>query len=431
MRALIYHGSGQKAWEEVPDPEITDEGDVIVRVDATTICGTDLHILAGDVPDVHPGRILGHEAVGTVDEIGDNVRRLCVGDRVLVSCISACGTCRFCREGRYGQCAEGGGWVLGHQIDGTQAEYVRVPYPDTSTFRIPDGVSDEEALMLADILPTGYEVGVLAGRIRPGDVVAVVGAGPVGLSAITCARLFSPSHIIAIDLSDTRLKAASDFGADVTVNDGTEDAAAVIRNLTGRLGADVAIEAVGTPATFELAVKLIRPGGRVANIGVHGKPAMLHLEDQWARDITITTGQVDASSTPTLMRLVATGQLDAGRFVTHHFSMDDFEQAYDVFSAAADNGALKVVLTPRKKQTNEHLRQGRDDHQRDLGGTGHEVRRHCGRLAPVSCTCARSSAFRPWTRTTTWSGSSAGLTCWPSTTAQTWRSARKSGTTSR
>jgi alcohol dehydrogenase len=351
MRALVYHGPGQKAWEEVPDSEITDEGDVIVRVDATTICGTDLHILAGDVPKVHPGRILGHEAVGTVDEIGDNVRRLSLGDRVLVSCISACGTCRFCREGRYGQCAEGGGWVLGHQIDGTQAEYVRVPYPDTSTFRIPDGVSDEEALMLADILPTGYEVGVLAGRIRPGDVVAVVGAGPVGLSAITCARLFSPSHIIAIDLSDTRLKAAREFGADVTVNDGTEDAAAVIRNLTGRLGADVAIEAVGTAATFELAVKLVRPGGRVANIGVHGKPAMLHLEEQWARDITITTGQVDASSTPTLMRLVTTGQLDASRFVTHHFGMNDFEQAYDVFADAA-NGALKVVLT-REEEDDE------------------------------------------------------------------------------
>jgi alcohol dehydrogenase len=345
MRALVYHGLGRKTWEEVPDPEITDEGDAIVRVDATTICGTDLHILVGDVPEVQPGRILGHEAVGTVDEVGDNVRRLSPGDRVLVSCISACGACRFCREGRYGQCAEGGGWVLGHQIDGTQAEYVRVPYPDTSTFRIPQGVSDEEALMLADILPTGYEVGVLAGGVRPGDVVAVVGAGPVGLSAIACARLFSPSHVIAIDLSDARLKAASEFGADVTINNSTEDAAAVIRDLTGRLGADVAIEAVGTPATFELAVKLVRPGGRVANIGVHGKPAMLHLEEQWARDITITTGQVDASSTPTLMRLVATGQLDASRFVTHRFGMDDFEQAYDLFGDAASNGALKVVLT--------------------------------------------------------------------------------------
>jgi len=344
MRALVYHGPGQRAWEEVPDPEITDEGDVIVRVDATTICGTDLHILAGDVPEVRPGRILGHEAVGTVDEVGDNVHRLTPGDRVLVSCISACGTCQFCREGRYGQCVEGGGWVLGHRIDGTQAEYVRVPYADTSTYRIPEGAKDEEILMLADILPTGYEVGVLAGGVRPGDVVAVVGAGPVGLSAITCARLFSPSHVIAIDLSDARLKAAREFGADVTINDSTEDAASVIKDLTGRLGADVAIEAVGTPATFELAVKLARPGGRIANIGVHGQPALLHLEEQWARDITITTGLVDASATPTLMRLVQTGQLDAGRFVTHRFPMDDFELAYDVFGDAATNGALKVVL---------------------------------------------------------------------------------------
>jgi alcohol dehydrogenase len=350
MRALVYHGPGQRAWEEVPDPEITDEGDVIVRVDATTICGTDLHILAGDVPEVHRGRILGHEAVGTVDEVGDNVRRLAPGDRVLVSCISACGSCEFCREGRYGQCTEGGGWVLGHRIDGTQAEYVRVPYADTSTYRIPDGASDEEILMLADILPTGYEVGVLAGGVRPGDVVAVVGAGPIGLSAISCARLFSPSRIIAIDLSDTRLKEARAFGADVTINDSVQDAAAVIRDLTGRLGADVAIEAVGTPATFELAVKVARPGGRIANIGVHGKPAMLHLEEQWARDITITTGLVDTSSTPTLMRLISTGQLDAGRFVTHRFGMDDFEQAYDIFGDAGSNGALKVVLTRQEEE---------------------------------------------------------------------------------
>jgi alcohol dehydrogenase len=353
MRALVYHGPGKRTWEEVPDPELTGEGDVIVRVDATTICGTDLHILAGDVPEVHPGRILGHEAVGTVVEAGDDVHRLAPGDRVLVSCISACGACRFCREGRYGQCAEGGGWVLGHLIDGTQAEYVRVPYPDTSTYRIPDGVSDEEALMLADILPTGYEVGVLAGGVRPGDVVAVVGAGPVGLSAIACARLFSPSRVIAIDLSDKRLAEARKFGADVVINDAEADPVALIKEMTGRLGADVAIEAAGTPATFELAMRLARPGGRIANIGVHGKPAVLHLEQQWARDITITTGLVDASSTPILMRLVATGQLDAGRFVTHRFAMDDFEQAYDVFSDAAANGALKVVLTRQEEEADE------------------------------------------------------------------------------
>jgi alcohol dehydrogenase len=256
---------------EVPEPEITDDGDVILRVDATTICGTDLHILAGDVPEVRPGRILGHEAVGTVVEAGEGVHTLAPGERVLVSCISACGTCQYCRQGRYGQCLAGGGWILGHKIDGTQAEYVRVPFADTSTFRIPAGVTDEEALMLADILPTGYEVGVLAGGVRPGDVVAVVGTGPVGLSAITCAQLFSPSHIVAIDRSDARLDAAKQFGADVIVNNTREDPLAVIRELTGRLGADVSIEAVGTPATFELAVSLIRPSGRIANIGVHGR----------------------------------------------------------------------------------------------------------------------------------------------------------------
>jgi alcohol dehydrogenase len=345
MRALVYHGPGRKAWEEVTDPEITDEADAIIRVDSTTICGTDLHILAGDVPEVRPGRILGHEAVGTVCEVGDGVHRLSPGDRVLVSCISACGTCRFCREGRYGQCQEGGGWILGHTINGTQAEYVQVPYADTSTYRIPDGVADEEILMVADILPTGYEVGVLAGGVRPGDVVAVVGAGPVGLSAITCARLFSPSHIVAIDLSDARLEAARKFGADITVNDSREDPMAVITDLTGRLGADVAIEAVGVPATFELAVRLARPGGHIANIGVHGKPAMLHLEEQWIRDITITMGLVDAASTPTLMRLITTGQLNASQFITHRFAMDEITQAYDVFASAANSGALKVVLT--------------------------------------------------------------------------------------
>jgi alcohol dehydrogenase len=345
MRAVVYHGPGQKAWEEVPDPEILDDGDAIVRVDAATICGTDLHILKGDVPEVHEGRVLGHEAVGTVEEVGDGVHTLTPGDRVLVSCISACGTCRFCREGRYGQCLCGGGWVLGHTIDGTQAEYVRVPYADMSTYQVPGAARDEEILMLADILPTGYEVGVLAGGVRPGDVVAVVGAGPVGLAAIAGAQLYSPGHIVAIDLSDARLEAAKHFGADVIVNNSRTDPLEVIKDLTSRLGADVSIEAVGTPATFELAVKLVRPCGRIANIGVHGKAAPLHLDEQWSRDITITTGLVDTSSTPALMRLVTSGQIDVKRFITHHFGLDEFEEAYDVFARAADTGALKVVLS--------------------------------------------------------------------------------------
>ncbi len=345
MKALVYHGPGQKAWEEVPTPTILDPTDAIVRVDATTICGTDLHILKGDVPAVTDGRILGHEAVGTVTAVGDGVRRVRVGDRVLVSCITSCGTCRYCREGHAGQCLGGGGWILGHRIDGTQAEYVRVPFADLSTYDIPAGVSDEAVLMLADILPTGYEVGVLNGQVRPGDVVAVVGAGPIGLAAITGARLYHPAMVIAIDLADSRLAAAKAFGADVTVNNSWEDPVAVVLSHTGGLGADVAIEAVGVPAAFELTTSLIRPGGHVANIGVHGRPATLHLEDLWIRNVTITTGLVDGYSTSTLLRLIAAGQLDPSPLVTHHFALDQFEDAYTVFGNAADTGALKVVLT--------------------------------------------------------------------------------------
>jgi alcohol dehydrogenase len=345
MKALVYHGPGKKAWEDVPKPTILSDTDAIIRVDAVTICGSDLHILKGDVPAVADGRILGHEAVGTVDAVGDGVKTLEVGDQVVVSCITACGTCRFCREARYGQCLGGGGWILGHTIDGTQAEYVRVPFADTSTYKVPAGVAVEDILMLADILPTGYEVGVLNGVVRPGDVVAIVGAGPVGLAAIMGARLFSPSHIVAIDLSDSRLEAAKQFGADITINNSREDADAIIAGLTGGLGADVSIEAVGVAAAFEQAVRLARPGGHVANIGVHGEPVTLHLEDLWIRDLTITTGLVDTFTTPTLLRLLISHQLEASRFVTHHFTLDQFEEAYDVFANAADTGALKVVLT--------------------------------------------------------------------------------------
>jgi alcohol dehydrogenase len=345
MRAMVYQGPGERTFTEVPDPQITDDADVIVRVDATTICGVDLHILAGDVPTVRPGRILGHEAVGTVEDVGGAVHTMSPGDRVLVSCISVCGACRYCREGHYGQCRGGGGWVLGHTFDGTQAEYVRVPFADASTYRLPNGVSDEDALMLADILPTGYEVGVLKAGVSPGDVVAVVGTGPVGLAAIMAARLFSPSHVIAIDHAELRLDAAKQFGADITVNNTITDPVAVVRSLTEGLGADVAIEAVGKPETFELAVNLTRPGARIANIGVHGKPAALHLEDQWIRDITVTTGLVDTYSTPTLLRLVASGQLDPSKLITHRFGFDDFDAAYEALSHADDSGALKVVLS--------------------------------------------------------------------------------------
>jgi alcohol dehydrogenase len=345
MKALVYHGPGQRAWTEVPDATTASPTDAIVRVDAVTICGTDLHILKGDVPEVTPGRILGHEAVGTVSEVGSAVQRVAVGDRVLVSCISACGSCRYCRSAAYGQCLNGGGWILGHLIDGTQAEYVRVPYADNSTHKIPEGVSDEQMILLADILPTAYEVGVLNGHVRPGDVVAIVGAGPIGLAAILTARLYSPSHIVAIDMADSRLEAARKFGADVVVNDARDDPQAVVAELSGGLGADVAMEAVGVPETFELAVRLVRAGGHVANIGVHGAPATLHLESIWIKNLTITTGLVDTSSTPTLIGLVASHRLDTAPMITHRFRLDEFETAYDVFGNAADTGALKVLLT--------------------------------------------------------------------------------------
>lgn len=345
MHAMVFHGPGRRSWEEVPDPVIQRATDAIVRVDAVTICGTDLHILKGDVPEVESGRILGHEAVGTVIEIGSAVEKLTVGDRVLVSCISACGSCRYCRDGQYGQCLGGGGWILGHLIDGTQAEYVRVPFADNSTHKAPPGVSDEQMVMLADILPTSYEVGVLSAAVRPGDVVAIVGAGPIGLAAILTSRLYSPRHVVVIDIAQSRLELAKKIGADIVVNSASQDARAVIDELTDDLGADVAMEAVGVPESFEQAVRLVRPGGHVANIGVHGKPATLHLEDIWIKNLTITTGLVDTHSTPDLIGLVAHHQIDTSAMITHHFGMDEFDLAYDVFGRPADTGALKVLLT--------------------------------------------------------------------------------------
>jgi alcohol dehydrogenase len=344
MRALVYHGPGQRGWDSVDDPTIIDPTDVVVRIDTTTICGTDLHILKGDVPETTPGTILGHEAVGTVEEVGAGVTTLKPGDRVLMSCVSSCGRCRFCKEGRYGQCLGGGGWIFGHLIDGVQAEYARVPFADNSVYKVPDQLSDEQVLFLADILPTSYEVGVLNGAVAPGDVVAIVGAGPIGLAAILTARLYTPGTIVAIDLADSRLESARLFGADMTINNGREDAVTKVMELTDGLGADSAFEAVGVPQTFELVTELVRPGGRVANIGVHGKPASLHLEKLWIRDVTITTGLVDTFSIPRLLRLIASGRLDPSLFATHRFELGDAMAAYDTFADAANSGALKVVL---------------------------------------------------------------------------------------
>ena len=343
MKALRYHGPGRHAWDDVPPPSVLDAGDAVVRVDAVTICGTDLHILKGDVPAVEPGRILGHEAVGTVLEVGLAVQSVRPGDRVLVSCISPCGRCSFCRQGSYGQCRGGGGWVLGHLIDGTQAEQVRVPFADNSLYLLPAAVTDESALLLADIFPTAYEVGVLNGQVRPGDSVAVVGAGPIGLAAITTASLFSPGHMIAIDPAPARQKAALAAGADTAVATADEAREAVAAWGDG-LGTDVAIEAVGIPATFELCAELVRPGGHVANVGVHGKPVELHLETLWIRNITITTGLVDTSSTPRLLEMLAAGRFDTNALVTHRFGLDEMLEAYDVFGRPSDTDALKVAL---------------------------------------------------------------------------------------
>ena len=345
MRALVYHGPGHRSWDDVPDPILIEPTDAIIGVDVTTICGTDLHILKGDVPEVTTGRILGHEAVGTVEAVGDAVTTLQPGDRVLVSCISSCGRCRFCREGRYGLCVGGGGWILGHLVDGTQAEYVRVPFADTSTYKLPAQVSSAQAVMLSDILPTSYEVGVLNGHVRPADFVAIVGAGPIGLAAALTSRLYSPRHVAVIDLAVSRLEMAKQFGADETLNPADGDVVERVKALTQGLGADVVIEAVGVPETFELCTQLVRPGGRVANVGVHGKPAMLALDKLWAADVTITTGLVDTYSTPTLLQMVSSGQLPTMAFATHQYALADIETAYDTFANAADERALKVVLT--------------------------------------------------------------------------------------
>ena len=361
MKALVYHGPGQRGWDTVDDPEIVDPTDIVVRIDSSTICGTDLHILKGDVPETTPGTVLGHEAVGTVMELGASVTTVAVGDRVLLSCVSACGRCRYCKEGHYGQCLGGGGWIFGHTIDGLQAEYARVPFADTSVYKVPSALSDEQVLFLADILPTAYEVGVLNGMVAPGDVVAIVGAGPIGLAAILTATLFTPERIVAIDLADSRLESATRFGADTTINNGREDALERVMALTDGLGADVAFEAVGVPQTFELATELIRPGGRVANIGVHGKPVTLHLETLWIRNVTVTTGLVDTFTIPQLMKLVASGRLDPTLFATHHFALGDTMSAYDTFADAASTNALKVVL------------QGSERHADSAGHAGESI----------------------------------------------------------
>jgi alcohol dehydrogenase len=343
MKALVYHGPGQKTWEEKAKPGIQQPSDAIVRITKTTICGTDLHILKGDVATVTPGRILGHEGVGIIEETGSAVTTFKKGDHVLVSCITSCGKCEYCKKGMYSHC-EKGGWILGNTIDGTQAEFVRIPFADNSLYPIPAG-SDEEALvMLSDILPTGFECGVLNGKVEPGSTIAIVGAGPVGLAALLTAQFYSPARIILIDLDDNRLQVAKSFGATDTFNSSKENVVEKIMTLTGGRGVDTAIEAVGVPATFLLCESIIGPGGVIANVGVHGKSVELHLEDLWSKNITITTRLVDTVTTPMLFKTVQSRKLDAKKLITHHFKISQILEAYDTFANAGKERALKVIL---------------------------------------------------------------------------------------
>lgn len=344
MKALVYHGPGKKSWEEKPKPVVKEPTDAVIKIFKTTICGTDLHIMKGDLPTVTDGRIIGHEGVGIIDEIGSAVSNFKKGDHVLISCVTACGKCEYCKKQMYSHC-ENGGWILGNLIDGTQAEYVRIPYADNSLYPIPAG-SDEEALvMLSDILPTGFECGVLSGQVKPGDTIAIVGAGPIGLATLLTAQFYTPAEIIMIDQDDNRLDIAKKFGATHIINSSNENAVEKVMSLTNGKGVDTAIEAVGIPATFELCQAIIGAGGHIANIGVHGKSVTLHLETLWSRNIIITTRLVDTVSTPMLFKIVKSGRLDPKKLITHHFTLNQILEAYDTFENAAKEKALKVILT--------------------------------------------------------------------------------------
>jgi len=343
MKAFVYLGVGKKALQDHAKPEITAPTDAIVKITKTTICGTDLHILKGDLPSCEPGRILGHEGVGVIDSVGPAVTAFKTGDRVLISCVSACGKCEYCRKGMFSHCTTGG-WILGNTIDGTQAEFVRTPHADTSLYPIPEGADEEALVMLSDILPTGFECGVLNGKVQPGCTVAIVGSGPIGLAALLTAQFYSPAEIIMIDLDDNRLEVAKRFGATQTINSTDGKAVAALMKLTGDRGVDTAIEAVGVPATFELCEQIIAPGGVIANIGVHGVPVALHLERLWDRNISITTRLVDTASTPMLLNILKAKKIDPKLLITHRFKLNDILAAYETFGNAAKTQALKVII---------------------------------------------------------------------------------------
>lgn len=344
MKALVYHGSGKRFWEEKPSPKIQERTDAIVRIVKTTICGTDLHIMKGDVPTVQDGRTLGHEGTGIIEAVGEGVTNFHSGDKVLISCITSCGKCDFCRKGMYSHC-ENGGWILGNKIDGTQAEFVRIPFADTSLYHIAEGADFEALTMLSDILPTGFECGVLNGQVKLGDTIAIVGAGPIGLATLMTSHFYSPSEIILIDMDQNRLEVAKKFDATKLINNSDGKAIERVMEITGGRGVDVAIEAVGIPATFDTCQEIVAPGGRIANIGVHGKSVTLKLEKLWAHNITITTRLVDTVTTPMLLKTVLSGKLQPKQLITHKFQISDIMKAYDTFGNAAKENALKVILT--------------------------------------------------------------------------------------
>lgn len=343
MKALVYQGPGKKALLERPMPTIQNPTDAIVKVTKTTICGTDLHILKGDVPTCQPGRILGHEGIGVVDKVGESVTSIKIGDHVLISCITSDGKCEYCRKGMYSHCVDGG-WILGHKIDGTQAEYVNVPHADTSLYKLPQGIDDNAVVMLSDIFPTGFECGVLNGKIQPGDTVAIVGAGPIGLATLLTAQFYSPFQIIIIDPDDYRLEVAKRLGASLVINNKHVNAVTKVMEITNNRGVDTAIEAVGLPETFVLCEDIVTPGGTIANIGVHGSKADLHLERLWSHNIVITTRLVDTVTTPMLLKLLTAKKLNPNLLISHRFKFENMIEAYDTFSKAADSKALKVLI---------------------------------------------------------------------------------------
>ncbi len=351
MKALVYHGPGKKAWEEVPKPIIKEQTDAIVKIVKTTICGTDLHIMKGDLPAVTDGRIIGHEGIGIIDEAGSAVANYKKGDHVLISCITSCGKCENCKKAMYSHC-EKGGWILGNLIDGTQAEYVRIPYADNSLYPIPEDADEEAMVMLSDVLPTGFECGVLSGKVKPGDTIAIIGAGPIGMAALLTSQFYSPAEIIVIDMDDNRLAVAKTFGATHTINSSNENALDRVMGLTNDKGVDVAIEAVGIVPTFELCESIVGAGGHIANIGVHGKSVTLHLETLWSKNLTITTHLVDTVTIPMLFKTVQGKKIDPKKLITHRFKLDQIMEAYEAFGNAAKEKTLKVILTNKEEFTN-------------------------------------------------------------------------------